>query len=161
MIRHEKNFLTGIMFLVVGLGFGLGAFGYSLGNAGRMGPGFFPAALGFLLAILGAVAVFGSLRGDHDAGGAVSRQPLVAVLCVFAAVVAFAILVGGVRMIGLPPMGLGAAIFAAVILASLPGEQFRWREVLILSAILCAFVYGVFVVALDLPLAMLPWFLRS
>lgn len=54
-IRNGKDFWAGLMFVGFGLGFMLVAFNYPMGSAVRMGPAYFPTALGGLLAVLGAV----------------------------------------------------------------------------------------------------------
>ncbi len=54
-IRNGKDFWAGLMFIGFGLGFVLASFNYSMGSAVRMGPGYFPAVLGSLLAILGGL----------------------------------------------------------------------------------------------------------
>jgi len=56
-IKSGKDFWAGLMFLGFGLGFMLGSFNYPMGSAVRMGPAYFPAVLGGLLAILG-LAIF-------------------------------------------------------------------------------------------------------
>lgn len=54
-VRNGKDFWAGLMFVGFGLGFMLVAFNYPMGSAVRMGPAYFPTALGGLLAVLGAV----------------------------------------------------------------------------------------------------------
>ena len=54
-IKSQKDFLSGLMFLVVGGIFAWGATSYSIGTGARMGPGYFPLLLGVLLAVLGAI----------------------------------------------------------------------------------------------------------
>ena len=52
-IKSQKDFWSGLMFVVVGIVFAWGATNYSFGVAARPGPGYFPFGLGILLAILG------------------------------------------------------------------------------------------------------------
>ena len=54
-IKSQKDFWSGLMFIVVGIGFAWGATNYSFGAAARPGPGYFPFGLGILMAILAAV----------------------------------------------------------------------------------------------------------
>ena len=56
-IRNPKDFWSGLLFLGVGGAVVLLARNYQLGTALRMGPGYFPTALGSLLAVVGVVAV--------------------------------------------------------------------------------------------------------
>ena len=41
-IKSQKDFFSGLMFMVVGGLFAWGATSYSVGTAARMGPGYFP-----------------------------------------------------------------------------------------------------------------------
>jgi hypothetical protein len=60
-IKNGKDFWAGAMFLAFGLSFMIvGANNYAMGNAVRMGPAYFPAVLGGLLATLGAIIFFRS-----------------------------------------------------------------------------------------------------
>ena len=40
-IKSQKDFFSGLMFLVVGLAFAIGASNYTIGTGARMGPGYF------------------------------------------------------------------------------------------------------------------------
>ena len=50
-IKSQKDFFSGLMFLVIGGAFALGATSYTLGTSARMGPGYFPMMLGVIMAI--------------------------------------------------------------------------------------------------------------
>jgi hypothetical protein len=54
-VRNGKDFWAGLMFAGFGLGFMLISFNYPMGSAVRMGPAYFPAVLGGLLAVLGGI----------------------------------------------------------------------------------------------------------
>ena len=60
-IRAPKDFWSGVMFCGFAAAAILAARGYSLGTAGKMGPGYFPLLLGGLLAALGAMLIGRSL----------------------------------------------------------------------------------------------------
>ena len=79
-IKSQKDFFSGLMFMVVGVAFAWGASGYTIGNGARMGPGYFPLVLGVLLALLGAVITFKSMvveTVDGDKVGAFAWKPLI------------------------------------------------------------------------------------
>src|SRR5256886_485675 len=57
-ITNGKDFWAGVMFIAFGLAFMVVAQNYAMGNAVRMGPAYFPTALGGLLAVLGAAVLF-------------------------------------------------------------------------------------------------------
>ena len=58
-IKNKQDFWSGVMFVVVGAAFALGATSYSMGTAARMGPGYFPFWLGVCLSLLGGGCHFG------------------------------------------------------------------------------------------------------
>ena len=42
LVKSKRDFYSGLLFVVVGAAFALGAQEYELGKAARMGPGYFP-----------------------------------------------------------------------------------------------------------------------
>ena len=160
-IKSQRDFGAGLMFTVVGGGFAYGASTYQVGDAARMGPGYFPLMLGVILALMGlAVLVKSFVSGspDGDKIGSIAWRPLGFVLL---ANVAFGVLLIGLPSIGLPGMGMVVAIFGLTIIASLAGDDFRLKEVLILSAILSAGSYVAFVWALKLQFPVWPTFITG
>ena len=73
LIKSQKDFFAGLLFIAIGLGFAWGATDYELGSTARMGPGYFPMALGALLAALGAVIAFKALVIETADGEPVGR----------------------------------------------------------------------------------------
>lgn len=70
--RKIQNVSAGIIFLVIAVAFGVEATKYEFGRAVRMGPGFIPLLLSFLLACLGlAIAIADFMK--HNGVG--SDQP--------------------------------------------------------------------------------------
>ena len=67
-IRSQKDFASGLMFVVIGLVFSYVATTYNMGTTAKMGPGFFPFWLGIVLAILGAIVTMTALskKGEKD-----------------------------------------------------------------------------------------------
>lgn len=160
-IKSQRDFGAGLMFTVVGGGFAYGASTYQVGDAARMGPGYFPLMLGVILALMGLVVLAKSFvhgSPDGDKIGAIAWRPLCFVLL---ANVAFGVLLIGLPSIGLPGMGMVVAIFGLTIIASLAGDDFRLKEVLILSAILSAGSYVAFVWALKLQFPVWPSFITG
>ena len=95
MIKSQKDFFSGLMFMLVGGAFAWGATGYTVGSGARMGPGYFPLMLGIVLAVLGALITFYSFvehTGDGDKVGAFAWRPIVFIL---GANVVFGVLLGG------------------------------------------------------------------
>ena len=158
-IKSEKDFYSGLMFMVIGIAFAWGASGYSLGTGARMGPGYFPLMLGVILALLGMLITFFALRSSTDDGEPVGRIAWKPLVCVIGSNVLFGILLGGLPSIGLPSMGLIAGIYVLTITASLAGENFRLLEVLVLATVLAVLSYLAFVVVLNLQFQLWPAFL--
>lgn len=160
-IKSEKDFYSGLMFTVVGGAFAIGATNYNIGTGARMGPGYFPLMLGIILAILGGMIMFKGVVTRTETGdklGGMAWRPLGYII---GANVLFGILLGGIPKFGIPAMGLIAAIFGLTILASLAGEKFKLREVLVLAAILAVISYGAFVKLLNLQFQVWPAFITG
>ena len=144
-IRAPKDFWSGVMFCgfaAVGI---LAARGYSLGTAGKMGPGYFPLMLGGVLAVLGGILIARSVVLDGE--------PLPRIHVVPLTVIALAVCLFGLLI---EPLGLVVALAVLTVLSAWAGPQFRLTETVALTAVLTAFSIGVFVYALGLPLAIWP-----
>lgn len=158
-IKSQKDFFSGLMFLVVGVAFAWGATNYTIGEGARMGPGYFPLVLGCILALIGVFITFQALVVETEDGekiGSIAWRPL---FFIIAANVIFGIMIGGIPAIGLPAMGLIIGIFALVFVASLAGQEFRAKEVAILALALAVLSYVAFVWLLNLQFPVWPTFL--
>ncbi len=160
-IKSQKDFFSGVMFSAVGVAFAWGATTYSVGSGARMGPGYFPLMLGIVLAILGGVVIFTSLVVETEDGakiGSIAWKPLVYII---GANLLFGLLLGGLPSIKVPAMGMIAAIYALTLVASLAGENFKLRDVLILATILAVGSYLAFIVLLKLQIQVWPTFITG
>jgi hypothetical protein len=147
LIRHPKDFWTGIIFLFVGLAAVIIGRDYPMGRAGRMGPAYFPTILGWLLALIGLIGVVRSLLHEGEVIGRFYIKELTLVL---AAVVLFAILMRGA--------GLVPATIVLIVVSAYASTKFRWGEALLLGVGLAAFGVLVFAKLLGLPMAPFgPW----
>jgi Tripartite tricarboxylate transporter TctB family len=158
-IKSQKDFFSGLMFLIVGLGFAIGAYSYGMGDGARMGPGYFPRLLGVIMAVLGSVIVFKALTvatADGEKVGKWAWKPLAYVL---GANLAFGVLLGGLPSIKLPSMGMIAGIYALTIIASFADGKVKMKEVLILATILAVGSYLAFIMLLKLQIPVWPTFL--
>jgi len=144
-IRAPKDFWSGLMFCgfaAVGI---LAARGYSLGAAGKMGPGYFPLLLGLVLAALGLFLIGRSV--------VLEGEPLPRFHVLPLAVIAVAVCLFGLLI---EPLGLVVALAVLTVLTAWAGPQFRLTETLALTVALILFSVGVFVYGLGLPLAIWP-----
>lgn len=160
-IKSQKDFFAGLMFTIVGIAFAWGATTYSVGTGARMGPGYFPLMLGILLGILGIIVIFTALTietVDGEPIGKIAWRPLGYII---GSNLVFGILLGGLPSIGLPAMGLIAAIYALVLIAGLAGEHYSVKSSLILATILAVGSYVAFVVLLKLQFQVWPTFITG
>jgi hypothetical protein len=144
-IRAQKDFWSGVMFLAFAAMAMIAASGYAMGSGGRMGPGYFPMALGGVLALLGVILVARSLmiEGEHR-----GRLGLVPLLIIAVGVVLFGL--------SIERLGLVISLVGVTIVSALASRDSRPLEVALLTAALAAFSVGVFVYALRLPLPIWP-----
>jgi hypothetical protein len=161
MIKSQKDFYSGLMFMLIGGAFAWGATSYSVGTGARMGPGYFPLLLGIVLAVLGAGILFYSLVEHTEDGEPVGKFAWRPIVFVLGANIAFGILLAGLPKFGIPAMGLILAIYALVIIASMAGDRFVLRDVLILATILSVGSYLAFIVLLKLQMPVWPTFITG
>ena len=134
-----------MMFIAFGVaGMGM-AQAYPFGSSARMGPGYFPTLISGLLITLG---VLGALRGLVVNGHKLGNFHFKPLFLVLASVVLFGF--------ALERLGLMIAIFTLAVLASLGGNEFRKREVLILASILAMGSFLVFIYGLRLQIPVWP-----
>jgi hypothetical protein len=152
-IKSHKDFWSGLMFLVVGVGFAIGATNYSMGSSARPGAGYFPLGLGIITAILGAVILFEALTIETEDGepvGKIAWRPLI--------VIVLAISVFGAL---LPRLGMIATIPILIIITSFAGDEFHWRGVLISCVVLTVFSWLIFIAGLKLTIPLWPSFIAA
>jgi hypothetical protein len=144
----RKDLLAGGTFVSFGLAFAITSSTYEVGTALRMGPGYFPLALGSLLVLLGIlIAVKGFVAADSDEIGPV---PWKALALIVAALLFFGYTVRG--------LGLVPALFVTVFLSAMAGRQARVIPALVIAGCLTALSVLIFVVALQLRLPYFgPW----
>ena len=138
------------MFMGIGVAFAWGATSYTIGTAARMGPGYFPLCLGVLMAVLGAAITFKALVVETAGGDKVGKWAWRPLCYVIGANLIFGVLLGGLPSIGLPSMGLIAAIYALTFISSKAGNTFKWKPTLVLATILAVGSYFTFILALKL-----------
>lgn len=147
-IKSQRDFVSGLMFLVVGVAFAWGATEYSFGTSARPGPGYFPFGLGILLAILGGFVLFKALTLESEGGdpiGSIAWRPLT-VIVLAVAVFGFA----------LPRLGLACTLPLLITLSALASDEFRWRDVLLSSVVLTVGSWALFILGLKLTIPLWP-----
>jgi hypothetical protein len=160
-IKNQKDFFAGLVHAGAGVAFAVGATNYSIGSSASMGPGYFPLALGVLLAVIGAIVMLRALTLETADGNPVGKWAFRPLACIVAANLAFGILLDGMPSLGVPAMGMVAAIYALVLLAALAWPRFRWIEALILATVLAAGSWLALVWGLKLPWQVWPGFVTG
>jgi hypothetical protein len=147
-IKSQKDFWSGLMFIVMGIAFAWGATAYSMGSAARPGPGYFPFGLGILLAILGAAVLFQSLTVDTPDGDPIEKfawRPMI--------VITLSLVVVG---LALPKLGMIISLPLLVAMASFAGDEFHPVEVAINAAVLTVGSWAIFIKGLGLTIPLWP-----
>ena len=152
-IKSQKDFWSGLMFIVVGLGFAWGATAYSFGSSARPGPAYFPFGLGILQAIIGAFVWFSSITVETEDGekiGDIAWKPLI--------IITLAVLLFGIM---LPWLGMVISLPVLVVVSALAGDEFHWRDALINAAVLTISSWLIFIKGLSLIIPMWPTFITG
>lgn len=152
-IKSQKDFWSGLMFIATGLGFAAGASNYSFGTSARPGPGYFPFGLGILLAILGALVLFKSLTIETEGGDPVGAIPWKPLGLITLSVVVFGL--------ALPKLGMVVSLPLLILIASLAGDEFRLKEVLINIVVLTLGSWAIFIKGLNLVIPLWPAFMTA
>ena len=160
-IDREESVLddvvAGGIFVAVGLAFAIGARGYELGTAFRMGPGYVPLVLGGLLALLGLVVVVIGVRRWRASDEPLTEAshhgavPWRAIALLTAAVFVFGA--------GVDPLGLIPALLVTTFLAGLADRDNSVLASAVIAVGLTAACVVIFVVLLQLRLPLIGWVL--
>lgn len=148
-IRAEKDFVAGLIYIALAAAFLWFGRDYRMGVASRMGPGYFPIVLGWILMGFGAVSVIRSFFTDGAPLGGVAWKKL--------AVITLGVVVFGLL---LPKLGLIFALPALVLISAMASEQsqFDGKALLVLVG-LTVFCVVVFVKGLGVPMPIFgAWF---
>ena len=136
----KKDFWAGIMFLGIGAGAIIGARNYPFGTTLRMGPGYFPTMLGWILVAFGLYVMVRGLRSDEKIRSNWSIRALI--------VLPISMVLFGVLM---EVAGFIPAMAALIFIAVASGREFKFMEVLLLTIFLGAMSIAMFIWGLGLP----------
>lgn len=150
-IRNQKDFAAGVIYIVIGSAFAIGALNYNVGEAARMGPGWFPLMVGILLTLVGVATMVSGLRRSAVVEK-IKRPNLPTIGWVLGAVVLFGLL--------LQPAGLVVSLLVLVVVSSLASHEFSWKGALANAVALIIFSILVFIWGIDLLLPLWPEFMR-
>jgi len=150
-IKSQRDFFSGLMFIVVGVIFAVGATNYSMGSSAKPGAGYFPLILSVLMAILGAIVLFKSLTIETEGGdpiGDIAWKPL---LVIVASIAVFGL--------ALPRLGMFVTIPLLIVMVSFAGDEFSWKGVVATSVVLTIGSWIIFIWGLNLTIPLKPAFM--
>ncbi|CAM5780575.1 tripartite tricarboxylate transporter TctB family protein [Rhizobacter fulvus] len=152
-IKSQRDFFSGLMFVVAGVIFAVGATNYSMGTSAKPGAGYFPLMLSVIMAILGAIVLFKSLTIETEGGdpiGSIAWRPLLVIIVSIAVFGA-----------ALPRLGMFLTIPLLIVMVSFAGDEFSWKGVIANSVVLTVFSWIVFIWGLGLTIPLKPFFMAS
>jgi hypothetical protein len=141
-IRAEKDFWAGLIYVSLGAAFLWFGRDYRMGVGARMGPGYFPVVLSWIMIVLGFVSLGRALLVRGEAAGGIQWRPAILIT---SACVAFGLL--------LERAGLPIALVALCATGFYASREFRVdAKVLLGTAGLVVFCVLVFVKGLGVPM---------
>ena len=145
-LQNNKDFLAGLLMISVGAIAFYMALDYPFGSALRMGPGYFPRVLAGILMTFGLYVMVRGIKSGEKVEGAWGWKALAMITVAF---VVFGWLMDRIGMI--------PSLVIMFFLAAFAGHQFKWLEVTILTVLMTAFAWAVFIWGLGLPYRLFWW----
>ncbi|MDQ8697372.1 tripartite tricarboxylate transporter TctB family protein [Hyphomicrobium sp. LHD-15] len=143
-----QDFVAGIALLALG-GFALyQSAGLPTGSLSAVGPGLLPRGLAFGIVFMGVLIILLDFTRPGERLGIVHLRPPV---FIFAALMAFALTIKPLGLLGAVPIAVGLAGFAST--------ETQWREIVVLAAALtvaCIVVFG-YLLTLSIPVGPSGW----
>jgi hypothetical protein len=155
-IKSQKDFASGVMFMVVGAAFAWGATKYNRGTGARMGPGYFPLMLGALLALFGLVITFNSLVIERVGGDKIGKWAWKPIAYIIGANLLFGLCLGGLPAIGLKSLGLIVGIYVCTFVSSMAEPGWKVKNTFILATGLAILSYLAFIKLIKLQFPVWP-----
>ena len=148
-IRNPRDFWAGAIYLALAIAAIWIGRDYQQGTSARMGPGYFPTALGALLGMFGLVSIGRSFVRPGEPIGAIAWRPLALIL---GAIVLFGFL--------LPRAGVIVALTALIVVGALASRNTRLNATSVAALVgTVAFCVLVFVKGLGVPMPLVgTWF---
>ena len=143
-LRNNRQFLSGLMFLVIGAVSIYIAQDYPMGSALRMGPGYFPIVLGGIIGLFGIYELIVGVLKPEPIKGNWSIRALI--------VLPISAVVFGILM---EHAGFIPALLVLVVVSAAASSEFKFLEVVLLAIALTIACTGLFIYGLGLPYPLL------
>jgi hypothetical protein len=146
-LLDNKDFWAGAMLASIGVAAVALARDIPFGTALRMGPGYFPTVLGATLALFGGFFIVRSLRASETVD---TNWSLRALIGLTVSLILFGVLIDRA--------GFVPALVVLIFGSAASGTEFKFGEVLLLTAILTVFAVVLFIWAIGLPYPLIAGF---
>ena len=147
MIRNQRAFAVGLLFIVVASTFLVLSLDLQQGTAARMGPGYFPWLLSIALGAIGLAVIAGAVA-PGAAIERLSRWDWKGLGWIAGSVVLFAVL--------LQPLGLVLTLFVLVFASSSASPDFTLRGTIAAAVVLIVICVTAFDYGIDLRIPLWP-----
>lgn len=145
-LTNNKDFLAGLLMIVIGgIAFYM-AMSYPFGSSLRMGPGYFPRVLAGIMIAFGLYVGIRGLRTGEKVDGIWGWKPLTLISIAF---VVFGWLMDRV--------GFVPSLVVLFFIAAYAGHEHKWIEVIILTIVMIVFAWAVFIYGLGMPYRLFWW----
>lgn len=145
-VKNPQDFWAGLLFLIVGLAAVYFGRNYSFGTATKMGPGYLPTVLSWIMAGIGA---FLALRALFESGPGIEASLWRPQAFIIAAIIVFGLMI--------ERTGLAPSVVVVTVIAALASREMRWKETAILAVGLAVLCVVLFVKILGQPLDIFKW----
>jgi hypothetical protein len=147
--EKPRDVVGGLLIVAIGAGFLLFGRELPVGSSFRMGPGYFPTILSWLMVALGAAMAGLAWRAPHQED-AFGQVPWRALALIVGATVAFGL--------GLRGLGLAPVLVLVVFATAWASRYVSWRGSVLLALGIAVFCSALFIKGLGLPLPLFgPW----
>lgn len=140
-VKSPQDLGAGLVFIAIGAAGILFGRELTYGSAARMGPGYFPTLLSYLIIAIGLVIAF---RGFTIDGPSIQRIPLRPISLVVISILAFGFLI--------EVIGLALTAILLTFIASAARKEVNWKETAILAFIIAFLCVGIFIYGLGQPM---------
>ena len=147
MLRSNKDFWAGLVFAGTGAAAIFIARDYPFGTTLRMGPGYFPRVLGWILILFGIYVMVRGLRSNEKIQGNWSVRALI--------VLPLSMVLFGITM---ELAGFIPALAVLIFVSAASGREFKFKEVLLLTLFLGVLSIAMFIWGLGLPYPLIKGF---